>query len=167
MIFRTKPKAVWVSGANAIFDDSELKLSTEKERRQIAFLLNPYTPEKLRELTEKNKIKAEMNDLAVNTNALKALLGNQEEVDTIARNNDAVDFVVADWKGITDEDGKTLPCTRDNKINLAKNGYPLLAARWLEAARWLMSRFDKFMVEWEEEQIKNSEPSQGGLKDEV
>ncbi|MCK9544259.1 MAG: hypothetical protein M0R03_19750, partial [Novosphingobium sp.] len=67
----------------------------------------------------------------------------------------------------TDEDGKTLPCTRDNKINLAKNGYPLLAARWLEAARWLMSRFDKFMVEWEEEQIKNSEPSQGGLKDEV
>jgi hypothetical protein len=150
--FNLEPKAVWVSGANRFFDDTELKLYSKEERKEIAFMINPYTPEHVKTFRQKHTIKVD-KDVAFSSDIFRTLVGD-EKIDSDAMNDDVIDYIIGDWK-LKGEDGKDLPCTKENKLLLAKRGYPQLSSKWVEVARWITARFEQFKAEWEDEQIKN------------
>ena len=151
--FRTKPKAVWVRGDHPMLDASELAPYTKAEREQLEFLVEPMTPALVRELREKHT--------RLRLGTMGETIG--KEVDEDAYQQDLIDHIVKDWKGIADEDGNPLACTRENKLKLFDYGYPLLGACLVRMAQQLMSRMEEFDLKHREEEEKNLDSSQSGL----
>lgn len=149
--FKTDASGVWVSGADKAFDSTELKVYKKSERATVKFLLNPYTPDKVKELRDSHKKVVDTENLSI-----QDILSNSSSgIDSDALHADAIDYVVADWSGILDESGNPLPCTRDNKLSLANKGYPLLAGAWIEIARWLIAKHEQYEGERKAVEEKN------------
>ena len=151
--FKTKPEAVWISADNELFDPSELSGHSKEERSSISFLVYPFTPALGRELRSKHVKK-------------KTFDGLEESIDfeeSKAFQEDLIDHLILDWKGLLDEDNEPIECTKENKIKIFDYGYPLLGACLIRIARVVMSRFDEI----KEKESKNSLTSQGGSNEET
>lgn len=156
--FSTEPEAQWVSGADTAFDSTELGLYTKEERGKVRFLIMPYTPKDMRRMREEQRKKQERDtDVAMR---MAQDLGIQRPRGMLAEdmNDDILDHVLHDWEGVLDAEGNEMPCTRENKVMLANGGYPMLAGKWIDVARWLMAR----KAQEKEAELKNSETSQDG-----
>ena len=158
--FKMKPEEVWIGADDEIFDKSELGDFPSEERKKIRFLIYPLTQSLLKEVTEKHtKRKTETIFIDGRRETQKV-----ETPDREAINNEIIDRVVKQWNGLKDEDGKELECNTENKLALME-GYPMLGACWMEAARWAMSKFEEFQTRHKEKHSKNSRTSQVGLED--
>jgi len=154
--FKTTPEAVWVAGDHPAFDESEIGHFEKKQRAKLAFLISPMTP----------KLVSEVNDANLKRETKTTFQGGRrqteikEEPDKEKANDDLIDRIVGDWRGIVGENDKEMQCTRENKLSLINNGYPGLGVAWVTIAREIMSRFD----ELKESESKNFESSQNGSK---
>ena len=152
--FKTKPEAVWISADNELFDPSELSGHSKEERSKISFLIYPFTPALGRELRSKHKKKKTFD-------GLEGDIGDFEE--SKAFQDDLIDHLILDWKGLFDEENKPIECNKENKIKIFDYGYPLLGACIIRIARIAMSKFDEI----KERELKNSSASQGGSEEET
>lgn len=126
---QTTERSVWVAADHPMFDDSEFSHDSKEERSQIKFLIRPFTPKVL------ERIERRYGGLEVIANSR----GRR------TRLNKAIgDYVIEDWFGIEDEEGKDLPCTKDNKFLMIENGYPGIAACLVEIAEVLISQSVEF-----------------------
>lgn len=157
--FKLKPESVWISGDDKGFDGTELKVYSKEERAQIGFLLNPYTSEKVREIQKLCK-----KEVATDGLSIQELLGDNS--DTERAREEALSYIVQDWRGILDEDGLELECTKENIILLADNGYSRLSNAWFEIAGWLIAKHEQYDKKEQVKEIKNSETSQDGSQPE-
>lgn len=154
--FKTKENAVWVSGNDKDFNDTEIGHYSVKDRQAVGFKLRPYTPVKVREIREANQKTVDVKGMTIHQ------LMADPGVDPVGVVEDAVKYVVEDWKGVLDENGNPMPCTDENKLLLARKGYPKLASAWVEIARYIMSRHEQYREETKVEDMGNSDASQNG-----
>jgi len=127
--FKLTPEPVWVAGDHPQFDATEIGSYPKEERRKVQFLIYPLTPQILRR-------------------ALK-------NPDDDERDAEILDQIVRDWKGVVDESGKPIPCTKQNKVALLNGGYPLMGGAIVRIASELMSKFEEYKRE-EEKNLNNS-----------
>lgn len=73
--------------------------------------------------------------------------GMQEEVDTACIYHERLDRIILDWSGFTDAEGKAIPCTRENKVDLADMNPGLFAD--------ILSKSERVLSEAKEEAEKN------------
>ena len=160
--FKIRAEAAWVSGDDPCFDETELGEYSKKERANIEFLINPFTSEIVDRLKEKHTSYKHETSFEGGRRVSQRV----EKTDDVAFRNEAIDEIVADWRGIIDEDEKKLDCTQENKLKLIDRGYPRLGGAWIDVARKIMSNFDKFQKQKKGKEIKNLPSSQGGLCEE-
>jgi hypothetical protein len=153
--FKLKPESVWISGDDKGFDGTELKVYSKDERAQISFHLNPYTSEKVREIQKRCKKEIDTEGLSI-----QDLLGDNS--DTERSREEALSYIVKDWRGVLDEEGKELECTKENILMLADNGYSRLSNAWFEIAGWLIAKHEQYDKKEQVKEIKNSVTSQDG-----
>jgi len=156
--FKLVPEPVWIRASDPLFDKSELGDFPKDERDKVSFLINPLTDEVYSGLREKYTTEK------VETVFVQGRRETQRttQVDNDGLNEALIDYIVKDWKGVVDEGGKELPCTRENKLALVKRGYPMLGVAWIEASRMVMSQFEDFRRKYKEEQEKNLSSLQSG-----
>ena len=156
--FKLVPEPVWIRASDPLFDRSELGDFPKDERDKVSFLINPLTDEVYSGLREKYTTEK------VETVFVQGRRETQRttQVDNDGLNEALIDYIVKDWKGVVDEGGKELPCTRENKLALVKRGYPMLGVAWIEASRMVMSQFEDFRRKYKEEQEKNLSSLQSG-----
>ena len=80
-----------------------------------------------------------------------------EEVDDELFDALVFDHIISGWEGIVDEEGKPLPCTKENKLMLV-NSAPTLANWLLDEAMALFETLSRK----KEEELKNLKTSQAG-----
>ena len=139
--FKLTPEPVWVSAANKVFDDSEIGSYPIEERKKVKFKIYPLTPKLIREVG-KERLSAENTDELI------------EETENLGAQDELWDKILLDWRGVLDENGNLISCNRKNKLALVDGGYPKLGVCILRIATELMSKFEKYKKE-EEENLKN------------
>ena len=94
---------------DATFDIRETDLEEIPEADgEVVYTLRELTTKKWRELHKQHTRKV-LN---------KATRRLEPELDGEAFSDALVDFVIADWSGITERGGAPAPCTRENKLRL-------------------------------------------------
>ena len=156
--FKRKPERFWIGLDHKIFDDSELGDRPKSEREKVRFQLYPLTRQLLRDVQDDN---TEIDyELVVESGTRKKV--KIETTNNEGQNDDIIDKILVGWEGVVDMDtGEEIPCTRENKLALME-GYPVLGSKWMEAARFGLAKYDKFIEEEKEKTVKNSQPTLDG-----
>lgn len=157
--FKTKAEPVWVRGDHKVFDATEIGYYSTSERESISFYIYPLTRQLLEDV-RKDNTRIDHEVVVVDG---RRKIEKIEEVDEDKINDDLLDRILVDWKGILDEDGNEIKCTKQNKLMILQ-GYPLLAGAWLECSRQIISRYDEFIQKDKEKTLKNSKTSSSGEK---
>lgn len=133
--FKLDNSPVWYGGDHKIFDNTELSTYSTGDRKKIAFLISPLTTKIRKEIRSNNKI----NEPEIPSNSFTLM--NLDKFDEDKIEEDLVDYIIADWKGIL-VDGKEFPCTRENKLLFANN-FQDLAQALIRSAKYANTIHDK------------------------
>jgi len=144
MRLKIKPEPLWIAADDPAFDGSELGSFADEVRATLKFLIEPTTRMMIRNSLDSNtheKFETEFIDGKRERRAT-------EKLDDIGFQNELVDKIIVDWEGLQDEEGKIIPCDRENKLILA-DSYPGLAIAWVNISREIMDRHNQAQGEQE------------------
>ena len=146
---KLKPEPVWISAADPLFRDTELRVFDPEEIEGFEFMIRPAGRGEIRKAIE-----------AYTSTVAGSNGDEQEKFDNEGFVRERLRRILVDWRGLYDEAGNPIECNEKTRSELM-DAYPQLRQAILNAGNWAMVSGSNRLGGIE----KNLESSPGGSTD--